>query len=63
MSENKYEISQTLLTLLENEHPNILPDYEPSAFDLGVAVGEQKIIQKIKILVNPDDYLMKQEGD
>ncbi len=59
----EYTISNALLNLLEEEHPNILPDYEPSAFDLGVSVGEQRIIKKIKMLINPNEYELKENEE
>lgn len=47
-----YEISDNLLALLDEEHPDRLPVYEPSAYELGKMIGAREVIDKIKLLVS-----------
>lgn len=47
---NCYEISEDLINLLNEEHPDCLPDFEPSAFELGKMVGARDVISKILLL-------------
>jgi hypothetical protein len=45
---NNYPIIQdTLIEALRNTFPNTLPEHYISDFDLGVLVGEQKVINKL----------------
>lgn len=45
-----YEISEDLLELLQEEHPDSLPSFEPSAWELGKMVGAKEVIDKIILL-------------
>lgn len=49
-----YEISDELLNLLQEEHPDCLPDFEPTAFELGKMVGARDVINKILLLTKPE---------
>lgn len=50
-----YEISDELLEVLNSEHPDTLPTYEPSAFDLGKMVGAREVIDKIILLTKSSE--------
>lgn len=52
---NCYEISEDLINLLNEEHPDTLPDFEPSAFELGKMVGARDVINKIYLLTKSDE--------
>lgn len=51
-----YEISGDLLRELEESYPDKLPQYEPTAFELGKMSGAREVIEKIKIFTNPKEY-------
>lgn len=40
-------IEDNLITALQNTYPNILPENHVSDFDLGVLIGQQKVITKL----------------
>lgn len=40
-------ITDSLIKALQNTYPNILPENHISDFDLGVLIGQQKVITKL----------------
>lgn len=57
-----YEISEELLQLLNEEHPDTLPTHEPTAYELGKMTGAREVIDKIILLTKSFEINEIMEG-